>query len=73
MRNYLAACTHVYLVACSRMHAYLVGLEALDLISVTLSLPVYTHRLSSLCAHGHNNGTEVCVSSECPCETAKLV
>ena len=38
MRNYLAACTHVYLVACSSMRAYLVGLEALDLISVRASL-----------------------------------
>ena len=26
---------------------------------------------SSLCAHGHNNGSKVCVSSECPCETAQ--
>ena len=35
MCNYLAAYTHVYLVACSSMrallHAYLVGLEDLDL------------------------------------------
>ena len=35
MCNYLAAYTHVYLVACSNMralvHAYLVGLEPLDL------------------------------------------
>ena len=29
------------------------------------------HRLSSLCAHGQNNGSEVCVSSECPGETAQ--
>ena len=42
MRNYLAACTHVYLVACRSMHAYLVGLEALDLISVRASLSTRT-------------------------------
>ena len=42
MRNYLAALTHVYLVACSGMHAYLVGLEALDLISVWASLSTRT-------------------------------
>ena len=29
------------------------------------------HRLSSLCPHGHNNGSEVCVSSECPGETVQ--
>ena len=42
MRNYLAAWTHVYLVACNSMHAYLVGLEALDLISVWASLSTCT-------------------------------
>ena len=39
VRNYLAACTHAYLVACKiSMHAYLVGLEALDQISFWVSL-----------------------------------
>ena len=42
MRNYLAAWTHVYLVACSSMHAYLAGLETLDLISVWASLSTRT-------------------------------
>ena len=51
------------------MHAYLVGLEALDLFC--LSLPVSMHPLSSLCAHGHNNGSEVCASSQRPSETAQ--
>ena len=38
MCNYLAAYSYVYLVACSNLrallHAYLVGLEALDLLFV---------------------------------------
>ena len=73
MCNYLAAYTHVYLVACSNMrallHAYLVGLEALDLFFVWAS--VYMHRLS-LCALRHNNGSDVRASSECPGETVHL-
>ena len=55
------------LVAYSSMHAYLVGLEALDLISVWAS------RLSSLCAHGHNNGSEVCLSSDVLVRLPRLV
>ena len=73
MCNYLGACTHVYLVACSNMrallHAYLFGLEALDLFFVRAS--VYMHRLS-LCALRHNNGSDVCASSKCPGETVHL-
>ena len=34
IRNYLAANTHVYLVACSGMHAYLEGLQAFNLFFV---------------------------------------
>ena len=66
MRNYQAACTHVYLVACSSMHAYLVGLEALGLISVRASLSTRTAFL--VCVR-----MDPTVSSECPGETAKVV
>ena len=73
MCNYLAAYTPLYLEACSNMrallHAYLVGMEALDLFFVWAS--VYMHRLS-LCALRHNNGSDVCASSECPGETVHL-
>ena len=50
--------THVYLEACSNMrellHAYLVGLEALDLF---LPEPLMHHL--SLCALTHNNGSDL--------------
>ena len=31
------------------------------------------HRLSSLCAHGHNNGSEVCVSRDVLVRLPRLV
>ena len=67
MSHYQAAYTHPYLVVCSSMHGYLVGLEALD-ISFVLE-PVY--RITS-CALGHNNGSEMYASIECPGETVYL-
>ena len=44
-------------------YAYLVG----SIFCLSLRL----HALP-LCAHGHNNGSDVCVSSEYPDETAHL-
>ena len=87
MCNYLAAYTPLYLEACSNMHAllhaYLVGMEALDLFFVWAS--VYMHLLSlcalrhnngsDMCASSelrHNNGSDVCASRECPGETVHL-
>ena len=68
----LSSSMHVRLFG--SMDAYLVGLEALDLslrsnfcICLRLHAP---YRLSSLCAQGHDNGSEVCVSSQCPGERA---
>ena len=49
------------------LYAYLVGLEALDLF---LSEPPL--HAQSLCALGHNNGSDVCSSSKCPGETVHL-
>ena len=73
MLMHLAAYRHVYLVACNNMHtllhAYLVGLEALDLFFCLSRTNM--HGLS-LCALGHNSGSDVCSSSECPSETVHL-
>ena len=63
----LSSSMHARLFGSMQQHACLSG----GARSLRLSLPVYTHRLSSLCAHGHNNGSEVCVSSECPGEAAQ--
>ena len=48
---------------CALPHAYLVG-SFFCLSLRLLALP--------LCAHGHNNGSDVCASSECPDETVRL-
>ena len=74
MLMHLAAYRHVYFVACNRMrsalpHAYLVGLEALDLF---FCLSRHNMHGLSLCALGHNSGSDVCSSNECPGETVHL-
>ena len=67
----LSSSMHARLFGSMQQHACLSGGARSLRSNFCLSLPVYMHRLSSLCAHGLNNGTEVCVSSECPGETAQ--
>ena len=55
----LAACSHVYLLACMQQCACLSG----EARSIFVWDSVYHF---SLCALGQNNGSEVCASSECP-------
>ena len=55
----LAACSHVYLLACMQQCACLSG----GARSIFVWASVYRF---SLCALGQNNGSEVCASSECP-------
>ena len=55
----LAACSHVYLLACMQQCACLAG----GARSIFVWASVYRF---SLCALGQNNGSEVCASSDCP-------
>ena len=55
----LAACSHVYLLACMQKCACLSG----GARSIFVWASVYRF---SLCALRQNNGSEVCASSECP-------
>ena len=68
---HVSSSMHARLFGSMQQHACLSGGARSLRSNFCLSLSVYTHRLSSLCAHGHNNGSEVCVSSECPGETAQ--
>ena len=65
----LAACSHVYLLACMQQCACLSG----GARSIFVWASVYRF---SLCALRQNNGSEVCASSECPdhcvCAHARL-
>ena len=48
LSNYQAACTHVYLVVCSSMHGYLVGLEdSVVLFNELLKFIPFSELLSS--------------------------
>ena len=67
----LSSSMHARLFGSMQQHACLSGGARSLRSNFCLSLPVYTRRLSKLCSHGHNNGSEVCVSSECPGETVQ--
>ena len=71
MRNGLDSSKHAHLFGSMQYHVYLSGGTRSLRSNFGLSLPVYMHCLSSLCAQGHNNGFEVCASRECPGETAQ--
>ena len=70
MLSHYAAYRHVYLVASSNMrallHAYLMGLEALDVFLSESTCTAFLYVRSGR----HNTGFDVCASSECPGETA---
>ena len=67
----LSSSMHARLFGSMQQHACLSGGARSLRSNFCLSLPVYMHRLSRLCAHGHNNRSEVCVSRECSRETAQ--
>ena len=57
----LSSSMHARLFGSMQKHTCLSGGARNLRSNFCLSLPVYMHFLSSLCAHGHNDGSKVCV------------